>query len=76
MGLDVVELHKRFGEEYERIYYAEDKVEYYEWAVTMGDMLLKYANQFTMRFVEYRRDMLTSDREMAAFAFAVCGMLK
>lgn len=62
---------KRFKEEYRFLYDAHDKVAGYEEAVAWGDSFIAAHPDFVGEFNTFRGDLLTSDREVAAFAFAL-----
>lgn len=74
MRVDLKELLDVFGDEYERIYEAdgrgEEVVGYHE-MLAFGDMLIDEREDLVVPFVRYRQDVLSSDREVAAFGFAV-----
>ena len=62
-----------FEEEYERLYECGDKVEGYSDAVDSFDEYIKdkYFLSFVGNFNRLREDVVTSDREAAAFMFAM-----
>lgn len=64
--------YEKFGEIYEDIYNSRDQYPKFDWAVKQFDEnLMKNQHDFVMEFVEFRGDMITSDREAAAFTFTV-----
>lgn len=73
MEVDIVEFSKRFQEEYKRLYDAEDRVDGFEEAVRAFDECMENENfrVFANEFATHRFDFVTSDREAAAFMFAL-----
>jgi hypothetical protein len=72
-GVKMKDLLKRFGEEYESMYRGErrDRAVSYRTAVDEGDRLIREDKELVRAFVKHRRDIMSSDREVAAFYFAV-----
>ena len=70
--MDMSETVKVFVEFYAEMYERSDKhpVGYYE-AMGFGEFVMKNAGQFTREFCVERGDLLTSDREVAAFGYTV-----
>ena len=72
-----VNIHKfieQFGNEYEFLYNHHDRVAGYDEAVFEFDRLMETNDsfaQFVKAFVEFRQDYVSSDREAAAFMFAL-----
>ena len=64
----------KFAEEYEFLYDNRDNVAGYNEAVREGDEFIKLHPQFVGEFARYRGDLITSDREVAAFMFALSSM--
>jgi len=64
-------INKKFDEHYDRLYKVLDNVEGYEKAVEIGDDYIKNNPAIVERFNSYRNDIMSSDREVAAFAFAL-----
>lgn len=64
--------------EYKRLYDADVngvKVEGYHDMMEYGDTLVHECHDLVCAFAQYRQDVLSSDREVAAFGFAVSKML-
>ena len=70
-NIPIDEFLKKFDEEYEFLYDNYDRVAGYEEALAAGDEFIQQHPEFVREFVQYRGDALTSDREVAAFAFAL-----
>lgn len=73
-GIDIDALLKQFNDEYEFIYDTEvggHEVAGYGDAMEYGDWLIKHRKKLVNAFARRRGDMLSSDREVAAFGFAV-----
>jgi len=71
-------VRKKFNEYYDTLYENGDgSVVGYNLAVEVGDKYIQHNPNFVGAFNELRGDLLTSDREMAAFAFALsdCGVI-
>ena len=64
-------INKKFDEHYDRLYKVLDNVEGYEKAVEIGEDYIKNNPAIVERFNSYRKDIMSSDREVAAFAFAL-----
>ena len=63
---------EKFAEYYDTLYeQGDDAVEGYNLAVAVGDEYIQQNPVFVGAFNELRGDILSSDREMAAFAFAL-----
>ena len=75
MAINIHEFHRRFGEEYEFLYDNHDNVAGYREAVEAGDEFIRTHLDFVLEFAEYRGDYITSDREVAAFMFALGSMV-
>lgn len=65
------ELKERVSDWYERIYDSYDNVPGYQEAIDAGDALIRSHAPYVDALIEYRGDMLSSDREVAALAFAM-----
>lgn len=78
MKVNLVKLKKLFSIEYKRIYDTEVAgvfvYGYYE-AMEYGERLIHECKDLVCAFAQYRGDVLSSDREVAAFGFAVNRML-
>ena len=70
MGYDVKKLKELFDSEYRNLYEKKDDVPGYKDAVEEGDALIQKHPMLVSKFAAYRMDFLSSDREVAAFAFA------
>lgn len=78
MKVNLDELLEEFGNQYEYIYDTEvaDKFVYgYYEAMEYGERLIHECKDLVQAFVQYRGDVLSSDREVAAFGFAVNKLL-
>ena len=75
MDINIHEFLDRFNEEYDFLYNAKSYVAGYNEAVTAFDEFLKTNNKFVGEFVRYRGDFISSDREAAAFMFALDSMI-
>ena len=71
MDINIDNFLKKFNEEYKFLYDNNDNVAGYNEAVDFGDEFIKKHNDFVAEFCRYRGDILSSDREVAAFAFAM-----
>ena len=74
MKVDLGELLDSFGDEYERLYDADvagELVDGYHEMLEYGDQLIRECKDLICAFAQYRGDFLSSDREVAAFGFAV-----
>lgn len=60
-----------FSKEYDFLYENNDNVAGYNEALAFGDAFIIENRDFVIAFAKYRCDILTSDREVAAFAFAI-----
>ena len=68
--------YDKFGDMYETIYDARDQIDGFDWAVeTFDNIIMKKHKDFVMEFVKFRGDMITSDREAAAFTFTLLWFL-
>lgn len=77
MAIHSINIHKfldKFNEEYDFLYDNRDNVAGYEEAVEAGDKFIKQYPDFVREFNQYRNDILSSDREVAAFMFALESM--
>ena len=69
MAYDMERLGREFVHMYDYLYDADDEVEGYRSAMAYGDQLINDHHQVIKEFAEYRGDVLSSDREVAAFGF-------
>ena len=77
MAIHSINIHKflnKFNEEYDFLYVNRDNVAGYEEAVEAGDKFIMQYPDFVREFNQYRNDILSSDREVAAFMFALESM--
>lgn len=78
ISVNIHDFAKKFGEEYEFCYENDDCVAGYEEAVDAFDDYLKRDicgfKKFVGEFVNFRHDFISSDREAAAFMFALESM--
>ena len=65
---------KQFAKEYNFLYDNCDNVAGYREAVSFFDGFAKHHAAFIGEFVKYRGDFISSDREAAAFAFALAAV--
>jgi len=65
------DLPERFAAQYNRLYDAMNNVEGYATALEIGDKYINDNAELVSQFVKVRGDYLSSDREIAAFAFAL-----
>lgn len=70
-NINIEQFTKEFQKEYNFLYDNNDNVAGYREAVEFGDKFMTEHNDFVGEFTKYRGDLLTSDREVAAFAFAL-----
>ena len=68
--MNIKTFSKQFDKEYDFLYQNKN-VAGYEEAVTAFDDLLKNQGDFIREFARYRNDVISSDREAAAFMFAL-----
>ena len=61
----------QFNKEYHFLYQNRDNVAGYHEAVAFFDEFLENYKDFVCEFVQYRGDVISSDREAAAFSFAL-----
>lgn len=65
---------EKFKEEYNFLYETEDEGKsvagYYD-AIKAGETFVHQHHEFVAEFIRYRRDFISSDREIAAFMFAL-----
>lgn len=71
MTIKIREFKEKFDKEYNFLCKHRDNVAGYKEAVEWGDKFLRKYPDFVAKFAQYRGDFLTSDREMAAFAFTM-----
>lgn len=72
-------IHKfldKFNENYDFLYDNKDNVAGYSEAVSFGDTFISDHADFVGEFVTFRGDILSSDREVAAFAFTLLDFIE
>ena len=71
--IDIGRFSEQFEKEYDFLYENEDRVAGFDEAVAWFDEMLSHDwfKKFVQEFCVFRHDLLTSDRECAAFAFAL-----
>lgn len=74
-NIDINQFAKQFNKEYEFLYDNDDYVAGYNEAVEAFDNFVEKHAEFVGEFVDYRRDFVSSDREAAAFMFALSTLL-
>ena len=70
VNINIEQFLKEFNKEYDFLY-EYDYVAGYDEAVEEFDKFVKKNVSFIYEFVEYRGDFISSDREAAAFMFAL-----
>lgn len=75
MDFQIEEFAERFKKEYRFLYDSRDCVAGFNEAVDSFDEFIKGNGDFVREFAVYRGDMITSDREAAAFMFALSDMM-
>lgn len=71
VNIDIATFLKKFNEEYDFLYNANSYVCGYKEAVSAFDDFLIENSEFVKDFIKYRGDLISSDREAAAFMFAL-----
>ena len=71
MAIDIVKFLVVFNKEYNFLYDNDDNVAGYEEAVNSFDEFVTTHGDFVGEFVKFRGDLVSSDREAAAFMFAL-----
>lgn len=73
MAINIHEFIKQFNKEYSFLYDNRDNVAGYGEAVEAFDAMLTHDwfKKFVGEFVDFRKDFISSDREAAAFMFAL-----
>lgn len=69
--INIAEFEKQFNKEYDFLYEHNDNVEGYREAVQSFDEFIKTHGDFVGEFAKHRGDYISSDRECAAFMFAL-----
>ena len=71
MTINIKAFDEQFQKGYNFLYENDNNVAGYREAVTAFDEFLKENKNFVCEFVQYRGDFISSDREAAAFMFAL-----
>ena len=66
---------RKFSDVYDFLYEHHDEVVGFAEAMEFGDWFIKNNPVFTCNFTDYRGDILTSDREVAAYGFVLMYMI-
>ena len=76
VNVSIEKFAEQFKKEYEFLYDNYDRVAGYTEAVDAFDVFIQDEQRaaFVGEFAKYRQDMITSDREAAAFMFALDAM--
>ena len=75
-NINIEEFYKEFNKQYDFLYNAKSYVVGYNEALEVGDAFIKKHSNFIREFNKYRGDILSSDREVVAFIFALDKMCK
>lgn len=75
MSINIHKFAEQFNKEYNFLYDHNDMVAGYHEALIEGDIFIKKHNDFVSEFVKYRGDIISSDREVVAFMFALSEMI-
>lgn len=70
-NINIEKFTKEFEQEYDFLYENDDRVAGYNEAVEAWEPFAENHREFIKEFVLYRGDFLSSDREVAAFMFAM-----
>lgn len=71
ININIHRFHEQFQKEYKFLYDHNDRVAGYREAVDTFDGFVSSHPDFVREFVLYRGDFISSDREAAAFMFAL-----
>lgn len=74
VGIKIEEFEDRFNKEYDFLYENDDNIAGYKEAVAAFDKFLESNSEFVGAFAAHRGDFISSDREAAAFMFALASM--
>ena len=74
-NIDIKKFLKKFNKEYEFLYDNRDHVAGVNEAISAFDEFLTNNKDFVIEFVNFRGDIVSSDREAAAFMFAMESMV-
>ena len=70
-NINIGQFLNEFNKEYDFLYEHCDRVAGYDEALQAGDDFLEKHGDFVGKFAKYRGDLITSDREVVAFMFAL-----
>ena len=73
--MNIAKFFDQFNKEYKFLYDNNDNVAGFREAVQAFDEFLPEHKEFVSEFVKYREDFISSDREAAAFMFALETMM-
>lgn len=73
--IDIKRFLEKFNQEYEFLYDNRDHVAGVNEAISAFDEFLVSNREFVIEFVKFRGDIVSSDREAAAFMFAMESMV-
>lgn len=73
-NINIKDFFEQFKKEYNFLYDNRDNVAGYDEAVSFFDEFIKNHVDFVGEFAKYRGDFIASDREAAAFSFALEAM--
>ena len=71
MTINIKAFERQFKKEYNFLYENDNNVAGYKEAVAAFDEFLNNNKNFVCEFIKYRGDFISSDREAAAFMFAL-----
>ena len=74
-NINIEEFLQKFNKEYDFLYKHRDNVAGYHEALIAGDEFISKNIEFIREFNKYRGDILSSDREVVAFMFALDSMI-
>lgn len=69
--MNIAEFLEKFNQNYDLLYTYGDNVAGYHQALEFGDEIIQTEPEFVQEFVQYRGDVLSSDREVAVFGFTL-----
>ena len=69
--MDIAKFHKQFQKEYTFLYENRNMVAGFREAANAFDKFAQANQEFVCEYVRYRGDCISSDREAAAFMFAL-----
>lgn len=71
IDINIKEFLEKFNKEYDYLYESDAYIAGYNEAVQAFDEFLSTHKEFVSEFINYRGDFISSDREAAAFMFAL-----